>query len=105
MWARQHRRSKTPAHTTNRVSERDAVKVLGAEVSDYRYRQRVRRYKQSSAGADPLPPYVRLIHDVLPGDRSLFTRPDGLAAVRNGRAAAVPAAVRRERRSLPRRLT
>ncbi len=32
-------------------------------------------------GADPLPPYVRLIHDTLIGDRSLFTRPDGLAAV------------------------
>jgi glucose-6-phosphate 1-dehydrogenase len=32
-------------------------------------------------GADPLPPYVRLIHDALLGDRSLFTRPDGLAAV------------------------
>jgi len=31
--------------------------------------------------ADPLPPYVRLINDVLLGDRSLFTRPDGLAAV------------------------
>lgn len=31
--------------------------------------------------SDPLPPYVRLIHDVLLGDRSLFTRPDGLAAV------------------------
>lgn len=31
--------------------------------------------------ADPLPPYARLIHDVLTGDRSLFTRPDGLAAV------------------------
>jgi glucose-6-phosphate 1-dehydrogenase len=31
-------------------------------------------------GADPLPPYVRLIDDVLLGDRSLFTRPDGLAA-------------------------
>jgi glucose-6-phosphate 1-dehydrogenase len=31
--------------------------------------------------AEPLPPYVRLIHDVLLGDRSLFTRPDGLAAV------------------------
>ena len=31
-------------------------------------------------GADPLPPYVRLIHDVLIGDRSLYTRPDGLAA-------------------------
>jgi glucose-6-phosphate 1-dehydrogenase len=30
--------------------------------------------------ADPLPPYVRLLHDVLLGDRSLFTRPDGLAA-------------------------
>ena len=27
-----------------------------------------------------LPPYVRLIHDVLLADRSLFTRPDGLAA-------------------------
>ena len=35
----------------------------------------------SLEGADPLPPYVRLIHDVLIGDRSLFTRPDGLAAV------------------------
>jgi glucose-6-phosphate 1-dehydrogenase len=35
----------------------------------------------SLPGADPLPPYVRLIHDVLVGDRSLFTRPDGLAAV------------------------
>lgn len=31
--------------------------------------------------ADPLPPYVRLIHDALIGDRSLFTRPDGLASV------------------------
>jgi glucose-6-phosphate 1-dehydrogenase len=31
--------------------------------------------------ANPLPPYVRLIHDVLIGDRSLFTRPDGLSAV------------------------
>jgi glucose-6-phosphate 1-dehydrogenase len=30
--------------------------------------------------ADPLPPYCRLIHDVLLGDRALFTRPDGLAA-------------------------
>jgi glucose-6-phosphate 1-dehydrogenase len=30
--------------------------------------------------AAPLPPYVRLIHDVLLGDRALFTRPDGLAA-------------------------
>ncbi len=35
----------------------------------------------SMKGADPLPPYVRLLHDVLIGDRSLFTRPDGLAAV------------------------
>ncbi len=34
----------------------------------------------SLADANPLPPYVRLIHDVLIGDRSLFTRPDGLAA-------------------------
>ncbi len=33
------------------------------------------------ADADPLPPYVRLIHDVVLGDRSLFTRPDGLAHV------------------------
>jgi len=31
-------------------------------------------------GADPLPAYARLIYDVLTGDRSLFTRPDGLAA-------------------------
>jgi glucose-6-phosphate 1-dehydrogenase len=30
--------------------------------------------------ADPLPPYSRLIHDVLLGDRALFTRPDGLSA-------------------------
>ena len=30
--------------------------------------------------AAPLPPYVRLIHDVLIGDRALFTRPDGIAA-------------------------
>jgi glucose-6-phosphate 1-dehydrogenase len=37
----------------------------------------------SLADANPLPPYVRLIHDVLLGDRSLFTRPDGLAAVWN----------------------
>lgn len=29
----------------------------------------------------PLPPYVRLLHDVLSGDRSLVTRPDGLAHV------------------------
>ena len=29
---------------------------------------------------EPLPPYARLIHDVLAGDRALFTRPDGLAA-------------------------
>jgi glucose-6-phosphate 1-dehydrogenase len=28
--------------------------------------------------ADPLPPYVKLISDVVVGDRSLFTRPDGL---------------------------
>jgi glucose-6-phosphate 1-dehydrogenase len=35
----------------------------------------------SLPAADPLPAYVRLIHDVLVGDRSLFTRPDGLAAV------------------------
>ena len=34
----------------------------------------------SLRGADPLPPYVRLIHDALIGDRSLYTRPDGLAA-------------------------
>jgi glucose-6-phosphate 1-dehydrogenase len=32
-------------------------------------------------GGNPLPPYVRLIHDVLLGDRSLFTRPDGLEDV------------------------
>jgi glucose-6-phosphate 1-dehydrogenase len=30
--------------------------------------------------AEPLPPYSRLIHDALLGDRALFTRPDGLAA-------------------------
>jgi glucose-6-phosphate 1-dehydrogenase len=32
-------------------------------------------------GGHSLPPYVRLIHDVLLGDRSLFTRPDGLEHV------------------------
>ncbi|MEO6125191.1 MAG: glucose-6-phosphate dehydrogenase [Ilumatobacteraceae bacterium] len=31
-------------------------------------------------GAEPLAPYVRLIHDVIVGDRSLFTRSDGLAS-------------------------
>ncbi|MCU1615428.1 MAG: glucose-6-phosphate 1-dehydrogenase [Frankiales bacterium] len=34
--------------------------------------------KQVPGGA-PLPPYVSLIHDVLTGDRSLFTTSDGLA--------------------------
>jgi glucose-6-phosphate 1-dehydrogenase len=28
--------------------------------------------------SEPLAPYVRLLNDVLLGDRSLFTRPDGL---------------------------
>ncbi|SDJ18831.1 glucose-6-phosphate 1-dehydrogenase [Frankineae bacterium MT45] len=32
-------------------------------------------------GGRPLSPYSRLIHDVLLGDRSLFTRPDGLEQV------------------------
>jgi glucose-6-phosphate 1-dehydrogenase len=32
-------------------------------------------------GGHPVPPYARLIHDVLLGDRSLFTRPDGLRHV------------------------
>jgi glucose-6-phosphate 1-dehydrogenase len=36
---------------------------------------------ESLPGAVPLPAYVRLIHDVVLGDRSLFSRPDGLAAV------------------------
>lgn len=35
----------------------------------------------SIAERTPLPPYVRLLHDVLSGDRSLVTRPDGLAHV------------------------
>lgn len=35
----------------------------------------------SVPAAQPLPPYARLIHDVLLGDRSLFTRPDGLEHV------------------------
>lgn len=35
----------------------------------------------SIANREPLPPYVRLLHDVLSGDRSLVTRPDGLAHV------------------------
>jgi glucose-6-phosphate 1-dehydrogenase len=33
------------------------------------------------ARSRPAAAYVRLIHDALLGDRSLFTRPDGLAAV------------------------
>jgi glucose-6-phosphate 1-dehydrogenase len=41
----------------------------------------VRLHLDELPEGDPLPPYVRLIHDVLIGDRSLFTRPDGLAAV------------------------
>ncbi|TDO40982.1 glucose-6-phosphate dehydrogenase [Paractinoplanes brasiliensis] len=32
------------------------------------------------SNGEPLPPYARLIHDVLLGDRALFTRPDGLSA-------------------------
>jgi glucose-6-phosphate 1-dehydrogenase len=37
--------------------------------------------------ADPLPPYVRLIHDVLLGDRWLFTRPEAsTTAVRKERS-------------------
>lgn len=35
----------------------------------------------SMDGAQPLPPYARLLHDELNGDRSLVTRPDGLAHV------------------------
>jgi glucose-6-phosphate 1-dehydrogenase len=35
----------------------------------------------SVRGADALPPYARLLNDVLVGDRSLFTRPDGLEHV------------------------
>jgi glucose-6-phosphate 1-dehydrogenase len=41
----------------------------------------VRLSLDSLADGEALPPYVRLIHDVLTGDRSLFTRPDGLDAV------------------------
>ncbi len=39
----------------------------------------------ASVGEDdvPLPPYARLLHDVVGGDRSLVTRPDGLAHVWN----------------------
>jgi glucose-6-phosphate 1-dehydrogenase len=47
--------------------------------------------------ADSLPPYARLLHDVLMGNRSLFTRPDGLehvwtvaAPLLNGRPEPVP---------------
>ncbi|MGB2949170.1 MAG: glucose-6-phosphate dehydrogenase (NADP(+)) [Rhodococcus sp. (in: high G+C Gram-positive bacteria)] len=36
---------------------------------------------RSVPDAEPLSPYSRLILDVLSGDRSLFTRPDGLARV------------------------
>jgi glucose-6-phosphate 1-dehydrogenase len=38
---------------------------------------------------DPLPPYVRLIHDILLGDRTLFTRPDGLEEVWHAAGAAM----------------
>jgi glucose-6-phosphate 1-dehydrogenase len=87
------------------------VNVLGAGVSDYEYRQRVRQYKPSSARRGPLPPYVRLIHDVLLGDHSLFTCPDGLAAVWNvaepllSRPPQVRRYARRERGGPLRRLT
>lgn len=40
-------------------------------------------------GGDPLPPYVRLIHDILLGDRALFTRPDGLEEVWQAAGAAL----------------
>jgi glucose-6-phosphate 1-dehydrogenase len=40
-------------------------------------------------GGDPLPPYVRLIHDILLGDRTLFTRPDGLEEVWHAAGAAL----------------
>jgi glucose-6-phosphate 1-dehydrogenase len=40
-------------------------------------------------GGDPLPPYVRLIHDILIGDRALFTRPDGLEEVWHAAGAAL----------------
>jgi glucose-6-phosphate 1-dehydrogenase len=40
-------------------------------------------------GGDPLPPYVRLIHDILLGDRALFTRPDGLEEVWHAAGAAL----------------
>ena len=43
----------------------------------------------SLSGGDPLPPYVRLIHDVLVGDRTLFTRPDGLEEVWHAAGAAM----------------
>jgi glucose-6-phosphate 1-dehydrogenase len=35
----------------------------------------------TALGSSGLPAYSRLIHDVLVGDRSLFTRPDGLRHV------------------------
>ena len=58
--------------------------VPGGQEAGSRSRPGPRRRRRSRcpacAGADPLPPYVRLIHDALIGDRSLFTRPDGLAA-------------------------
>ncbi|WP_127501645.1 glucose-6-phosphate dehydrogenase [Actinoplanes solisilvae] len=40
----------------------------------------VRLPLDSLPGSEPLPPYARLLNDVLLGDRSLFTRPDGLSA-------------------------
>ena len=45
-------------------------------------------------GGDPLPPYVRLIHDILLGDRTLFTRPDGLEEVWHAAGAAMDGSTR-----------
>ena len=73
-----------------RSSLRLVAKKPGAGTGPGR-RRGEHRARRSCRRRDPLPPYVRLIHDVLIGDRSLFTRPDGLAAVWD---AAAPAAER-----------
>ncbi len=61
--------------------EVDLTLALKRPGPDFVIEQTTSRIPLSSLpDADPLPPYVRLLHDVLLGDRSLFTRPDGLSA-------------------------
>jgi len=59
------------------VDLRMVVKEPGAEFSLTTAQSTIMLADVSDA--DPLPPYVKLLNDVILGDRSLFTRPDGLA--------------------------